>query len=211
MKRSFSHSFSFLCFFILVSVCIAGCKKKEFETKTKKVEPIESKENTNSQTALELLNSQPKTPLTIKGLNLGMLKDSARQAIWNLGFQSMRTNFDARVVGEYGIVTSDILTTNGGNLVLVYNSDNKLVHVEMWGSMADYLFNTADMDLRSFTQTFINEYNINGMEPFDRGNIAGWRYRDEENGIELVIYSGSLGGKRITFHSIPKAIDRKFN
>jgi len=49
------------------------------------------------------------------------------------------------------------------------------------------------------------------MDAFSRGSIAGWKYRDEENGVELVVYTGSSGDKKITFRSIPKTKDRKFD
>ena len=151
--------------------------------------------------------------LTIKGLTMGMDKMKARNALNKLGFETIQTGFSPTTFGPYNdrAFTCDETVTNGGHLALVYDSNNKLVHVEMWGSMADWLFNVRDLDLKSFAKMFVDEYQIGKMEPFDRGNIAGWRYRDDDQGIEVVIYTGSYGGKRMTFRAIPKAIQRKFD
>ena len=166
-------------------------------------------------------NSQPSdfpqiktvSPIMIKGFTMGMNKVNARYGLHALGLATIRTQFSPTTFGLYpdGKFTCDEVVTNGGNLALVYDSDNKLVHVEMWGSMVDWLFNVGDLDLKSFAKMFLDEYQIGTMEPFNRGNIAGWRHRDDNQGIEIVIYSGSYGGKRMTFRAVPKAIQRKFN
>jgi hypothetical protein len=159
-----------------------------------------------------------KEELTIKGFTLGMDKADARAVLSNLNLDGVETNSSRFQVGIFrGPVTSDngYLRKQYGHVVLVYDANDKLVHVEMFGAMVNHLFNVEDMDLKDFATKFANEYKIDAMEPFQRNTIHGWRYRDEENGVELVIYADSRpldpSEKKITFHSIPKASDRKFN
>jgi hypothetical protein len=143
---------------------------------------------------------------------MGMDKLDARSALNKLGFKSVRTDLDPRSVGVFQPnVTADWAITNMGNMVLIYDSSEKLIEVDVAGGMSDWLFNVADMNVKEFAQMFIDEYQLGIMEPFSRGNIAGWKYRDEKNGIELIVYTGSSGDKKITFHSIPKAMERKFD
>lgn len=150
--------------------------------------------------------------LTIKGLSMGMDKVNARSVLNKLGFQTVRTDFAPRNVGIFSTnATADRVSTNWGNLVLVYDAEEKLTHVEIWGGMANWLFNVADMNVKEFAQTLVNEYHLGNMEPFSRGNIAGWKYRDGNSGVELVVYTGSSGDKKITFHSIPNSKERKFD
>jgi hypothetical protein len=148
---------------------------------------------------------QVEPSLTIKGFCMKMSQENARAAVYTLGFTNIHS--------DMGV---DRAFCHNGQLILTYDSNRQLIRLDTLGSMTDQLFNVADLSMEEFVQMFINEYHLLEMKPFQEGRNYGYKYRDDAQGYELVVYATSNPnwnelGKRICFVVVPRSADRKFN
>lgn len=190
--------------FIVVCCFLLGCNKQESATGDALASSASSAQNQEKE---------KKQPLVVKGFYIGMppaevyailnsfgLTNHADYKTSALGYEG-RTTTAADYKRRYGL---------GGKIDIWYDQSDGLAALEIQPPMVDSLFNVADLDLKSFAQQFAKSYGLPEMKPL--AGRVGWNYRNDEDGVEVAIYSSQgKADKRLAFRKIPKAADRKFD
>jgi hypothetical protein len=207
MKTPNYYRIVFLCF-ALTGVLVVGCKKKESQAEA----------GVNPQKSIAQLNAIPKATLTIKGFSIGMAEDKARSALNDLGLKNMVLETNYNWLQRDGTTSSncDRFGDGGSFILLTYSNARKLIQMDIKGAVVDKLFNVADLNLNEFAQMFVNEYHLPEMKASPENIYFGYKYRDEDQGYELYIYTEERfvrynADKWVRFRAIPKASERKFN
>jgi hypothetical protein len=146
-------------------------------------------------------------PFIIKGFFIGMTRDEVKECL---------STQRAKVFEDTPLITKGYVGP-GGYVTALFNKKGALIRLDINESATDKLFNVADMQPDAFAQSFIDHYRIPSMQPFSNGRLKGWRYRNEEEGFEIAVYSslssltGNFTRKKICFIRMPKPADRKFD
>lgn len=140
-------------------------------------------------------------PFTIKGLYLGMPRESALSQLDSLGVSH-------RDVTSHDLGYEANETIAPGRVIDIwYDKNDQIARICINHYGADELFNVADLDRDEFVEEFQKNYGFSEMKPFSDYYSSGWCYRDEKQGFEVTI----TGSKNLRLRQIPKTSEMKFN
>lgn len=151
-----------------------------------------------AQEVAKAAKAEPKV-LKVKGLYLGMNIDEVPAILKNL----LPKHEVSQVKGDRHEYVVKIDAGLGG--AIIANKDKKVEVMSFSRAIVDDLFNSADMDAKSYAEKFMSSYNIPNMEPVPGKDW--WQYTSPD-GFKVSI---NAKYKITTIEKIAKEAERKFN